>query len=108
MADQPKGLTPQEMQAKSNAKLKQITDLMALLHLRVEARQHIDQNGFIQNVVFWSDDEKYVPAPAAPAAPEGPTGGEEAGAQPETAAVASPFEAGETGPTGEEDAAPAA
>lgn len=61
-------MSDEEKRAKSGVKLKQITDLMALLHVRVEAKQRIDDNGIIENIVFWSDHEQY---PSAPTLPDG-------------------------------------
>jgi hypothetical protein len=74
-------MTPEEMQASSAAKVKQILELMQSLHVRSEARERISQDGFIEKTVFWIDDEQY-PSPSAE-----PTG--------ETA------EAEEVAPTGE-------
>lgn len=47
------------MQAKSADKVKQIMSLMGVLHLRVEARERITEQGFIEKLVFWIDEEKY-------------------------------------------------
>jgi hypothetical protein len=52
-------MTEKEMRAASAAKVKQVMDLMKLLHLEVEARQKINQQGFIEQVIFWVDNEKY-------------------------------------------------
>ncbi len=88
-------MTPKETQARSGEKVKQVTDLMALLHLRVEAKERIDQHGFLEKTIFWIDDEKYpAPAPAPAAAAEvGEPGLQQAPAEAE--AVASPFKEGE-------------
>jgi hypothetical protein len=94
-------MTPEEMQASSAAKVKQILELMQSLHVRSEARERISQDGFIEKTVFWIDDEQY-PSPAPE--PTGATG--------ETAEVAPTGEkttgegqpdapTGETGATGE-------
>ncbi len=88
-------MTQKEMQDRSGHKLKQVMDLATVLHLRVEAKQRINEQGFIENVVFWHDDEKYPAAPEAPAAPARGTVGPEAGAEAEDAPVASPFKEGE-------------
>ncbi len=50
------------MREKSQKKVQQVLDFMKLLHIRVEARQRVDtKTGFIDTVVFWSDDEDYKP-----------------------------------------------
>ncbi len=64
-------MTPEQMQKSSQNKLAQIQNLMTLLHLKVDARQRVNPQGFIENVVFWTDDEKY---PVEPAKVEGPEG----------------------------------
>lgn len=55
-------MTPAQMQEKSSMKVKQVMDMMALLNLRVEARQRVDRQGFIEMLTFWIDDEKYPAA----------------------------------------------
>lgn len=60
-------MTPQEMQARSKEKVKQMMDLAKVLNLKIEARQRISQEGFIEHVVFWIDEEKYPAMPATPA-----------------------------------------
>lgn len=52
-------MTEKEMRAASQAKVKQVMELMRVLHLEVEARQKINQQGFIEQVIFWVDNEKY-------------------------------------------------
>jgi hypothetical protein len=65
-------MTPQEMQKRSRDKVQQVMDLAKMLHLRVEARQRVNKaTGFIENIVFWADDEKYPEA-------EQPKGAEDA------------------------------
>lgn len=59
-------MTSQEMQDASQKKVKQMMDLMESLHLRVTAHQRVNQNGFIENIISWNDDEKYPQSPAAP------------------------------------------
>lgn len=88
---EPQGMTAQEMMNKSSAKVKQVNDLMTLLHIRVEARERITDQGFIEKLVFWIDDEKY---PQAPAKVEGPEGAE----APETDAKVEPKAEEETAP----------
>lgn len=56
-------MTPDQMRAQSSKKVSQIMELMQVLHLRVEARQRINEQGFIENTLFWIDEEKY-PEPA--------------------------------------------
>lgn len=47
------------MRKRSSTKVKQVMDLMDVLHLKIEAKQHINNQGFIENTIFWIDDEKY-------------------------------------------------
>lgn len=65
-------MTPQEMQARSSEKVKQIMGLMTSLHLRVEARERISQEGFIEKTIFWIDDENYPSAAPTGATAEAP------------------------------------
>lgn len=65
-----KGMTPEEMQTRSREKVDKIISMMKLMHVRIEAKQHITQQGFIENVVYWVDDEKYPPAPVEERGPE--------------------------------------
>lgn len=60
-------MTPEQMQARSQQKVKQVFDLMKLLHLKVEARERITEQGFIERIVFWVDDEQYPSATPEPA-----------------------------------------
>ncbi len=67
------------MQARSAEKVKQVMDLMKMLHLKLEAKVRVNQQGFVEPTVFWTDDEKYPEAapaieeaPQAEAAPEAP------------------------------------
>lgn len=55
-------MTPEEMRERSSAKMKQVLDLMRVLSVRVEARQRVDENGFIELMPFWIDEGKYQPA----------------------------------------------
>ena len=69
---QPEGMTAEQMMARSREKVQKISELMNLLQVRVEARQHVNmQTGFIEMMVFWTDDEKYPAAPVETRAPEG-------------------------------------
>lgn len=65
-------MTNDEARTKSAAKVKQVMELMKVLHLRVEAKERISPEGFVEKIVFWVDDENYQldQAPAAPSAPE--------------------------------------
>lgn len=55
-------MTPEQMRERSSAKMKQVLELMRVLHVRVEARQRVDEHGFIELMPFWIDDEKYQAA----------------------------------------------
>jgi Na+-transporting NADH:ubiquinone oxidoreductase subunit NqrC len=56
-------MSPQETQARSREKVKQVLDLARVLHLSPEAKQQINtENGFIEMKVFWIDSEKYPEA----------------------------------------------
>jgi hypothetical protein len=60
-------MNPEEIKQASQKKVNQITDLMELLHVRVEARERVGKDGFIHNGVVWIDDEVYPnPPPLAP------------------------------------------
>lgn len=68
-------MTPEQMRTKSAEKVKQVMAMMEMLHLKVEAREKMDQGGFIEKIVFWIDDEKYpaieaVPVPEETKVPE--------------------------------------
>ncbi len=77
-------MNEQEMQARSSAKVKQVTDLMKILYLTHEVRERVDpQTGFIEKMVYWIDSEKY---PAA--APASSTGKEEAAPEASTKEIA--------------------
>lgn len=60
-------MKPEQMKERSGQKMRQVLDLMKVLHLRVEAKQVLMPSGFLENTVYWIDDEKY---PAEPAQPE--------------------------------------
>lgn len=62
MEPEKKGMTPAEMQVRSQEKVKQITDLMSVLQISCEAREHVSREGFITKVVYWIDEEKYPAA----------------------------------------------
>lgn len=64
-------MTPEQMRDRSASKVKQIMDMMRILSVRVEARERITESGFIEKIVYWIDDEAYVPPPEE----TGPTGG---------------------------------
>lgn len=70
-------MRPQEMQKRSGEKVGQIMELMKLLNMSVDARQRVSREGFIENVIFWSDNEKYPTAPEVVREPEGATGASE-------------------------------
>lgn len=52
-------MSPDEMRAQSANKVKQVMELMKVLHIRVEARERITPEGFVEKVIFWIDEEKY-------------------------------------------------
>ena len=49
----------EEKQAKSQAKVKEITDLCQKLQIVISAEQMITEQGFIKQVVYYNDTEKY-------------------------------------------------
>lgn len=69
-------MTPDQMRDNSSKKVKQVMELLKMLHLRVEAKQRLTPEGFLENMVFWIDEEKYPqPKGNTPAIPaEAPTG----------------------------------
>lgn len=70
-------MKPEQMRESSQKKFKQITELMDLLQVTLMPREKITQDGFIEKVVIFTDNEQY---PVAPAEPEVPA---EVPAQPE-------------------------
>lgn len=56
-------MKPEQMKERSAEKMKQVLELMKILHIRVEAKQVLTQNGFLENTVYWIDDEKYPAEP---------------------------------------------
>lgn len=71
-------MSREEIQARTTEKLRKVDSLMKELHLRVEGRQRISKEGFIENLVFFIDEEQYpVDAPVetpveTPAVESGP------------------------------------
>ena len=71
-------MTPQEIQARAEAKVGQIMGLAKILHLHPEVRERVTNEGFIEKTIYWIDSEKYPEAEPAtstgeaetPAAPE--------------------------------------
>ena len=51
------------MRAKSSEKVQQVLSLMKVLNITVEARERVNDQGFIEKVVFWIDGENYPAAP---------------------------------------------
>lgn len=64
-------MTPDQMRASSQKKFTQITELMKLLQVSFQPKQKITPDGFIENVVIFTDDEKYPTAPTVERQPEG-------------------------------------
>lgn len=64
-------MSPDEMRSTSAQKVKQVMALMKVLHLEVTAKQKITEQGFVENVVFWVDNEQY---PSPEPVPTGATG----------------------------------
>ena len=52
-------MTPEQMKQRSGEKMKQVMSLVTALNLQLEARERINEGGFIENVIFWIDNEKY-------------------------------------------------
>lgn len=49
----------EEARARSNEKMKQINNLMSVLHVQAVGRQMINKEGFIDIVIVYQDNEKY-------------------------------------------------
>lgn len=65
-------MTPEEIRDRSAKKMNQVLRLMEILHIRVEAKQKITEQGFIETVAMWIDDEKYsAPDPVTASTSEG-------------------------------------
>lgn len=56
-------MIPEQIQAKSSEKVRQVLSFMEALNITVEARERVNAQGFIEKLVFWIDNEKYVPTP---------------------------------------------
>ncbi len=52
-------MTPEQSRARSAEKVKQVIKMAEMLNLRVEARQRINEMGFIELVAYWIDEEVY-------------------------------------------------
>jgi len=52
-------MTKQEIDAKTNEKVKQINDLCKLLQITISAEEVMTESGFIKKVVYYLDNEKY-------------------------------------------------
>lgn len=52
-------MSPEQMKQRSGEKVKQVMNLVTALNLQLEARERINDGGFIENVIFWIDNEKY-------------------------------------------------
>lgn len=53
------GLTKEEINAKTSAKVKQITELCNLLQISMTAEEVVTEGGFIKKVIYYLDNEKY-------------------------------------------------
>lgn len=76
-------MTPEQMQARSREKVKQVMDLMKLLQITVEPRERVTREGWIERTLFWSDNEKYPQAPVEERGPEGAEPAQESAEAPE-------------------------
>lgn len=86
-------MTPEQMQQKSAEKVKQVQELMKLLQITCEAKERINEQGFIEKMVFWIDHEKYPQAPVEVRAPEADQPApEEPEAEPKVEEEAAPIE----------------
>lgn len=52
-------MTKDEINEKTNAKVKQITDLCSLLQITISAEEVVTEGGFIKKVLYYLDNEKY-------------------------------------------------
>lgn len=62
-------MKPEEMQKRSKEKVQQVLDLMKSLQLEVAPKRKITKEMFIEDVVFWIDNEKYPTLPETPSFP---------------------------------------
>lgn len=65
-------MTPEQIRARSVEKVKQVTDLMKLLHLRQECKERVDRDGFIEKQIVFVDDEQYPTVETTPTEPTSP------------------------------------
>lgn len=64
-------MKPEEMQKRSKEKVDRVLALMKELQLTVEPRRKISPQMFIEDLIFWIDNEKYPsPDELAEAAPQ--------------------------------------
>lgn len=54
-------MTPEEISKRSKEKVDQLKKLMMELSISVDAKERIDQNGFVERVVVFIDTERYSP-----------------------------------------------
>ncbi len=54
-------MTPEEISKRTKEKVDQLKKLMVELSISVDAKERIDQNGFVERVVVFIDTEKYSP-----------------------------------------------
>jgi hypothetical protein len=52
-------MTPEQIKEKTDAKVKQITDLCALLQITLTPEEVMLQNGIIRKVIYYADAEDY-------------------------------------------------
>jgi hypothetical protein len=52
-------ITPEQARALSQQKVKQINDLMQLLHVRMECKEFVTPEGYIEKGVIFIDAENY-------------------------------------------------
>lgn len=57
-------MEPQEMRESSQKKFMQLTNLLQLLQVTLVAKQKITQDGFVEMVVVFNDNERYPEVPA--------------------------------------------
>lgn len=63
-------MKPEEMQASSQRKFKQITELLKLLQVHIEPKEKLSREGYLEKCIVFVDDEKYPPPPIEEPKPE--------------------------------------
>lgn len=62
-------MTKKEIQSRSQEKINQILSLMKTLRVEMVIKKRVTNEGFIEDVIFWTDKEDYKVDEEAPVTP---------------------------------------